>query len=64
MKANLLLFNLEEVVVKLQSERNFFKTQVEKLQIENKKLFVSNKNLSVEVKYLREKLKIKHTSLV
>ena len=60
----MLLFNLKEVVDNLQSERNFFKTQVEKLQIENKRLFVSNKNLSVEVKYLREKLKIKHTSLV
>ena len=60
----MLLFNLKEVVDNLQSERNFFKTQVEKLQIENKQLVDSYNNLSIKVKYLREELKIKHTLLV
>ena len=62
MKANFLLNNLKEVVDKLHAERNSFKTQVKKLQYENKKLIVSNKNLSIEVEYLKESLKTKHTS--
>ena len=58
-QANLLLINLKEIIEKLQSEKNYFKTQVEKLQIEKKQLITSNKNLSNELYCLKEDLKRK-----
>ena len=60
-QANLLLVNLKEVIGKLQAERNYFKTQVEKLQIEKQKLFVSNQKMSKKVKCLEEELKTTNT---
>ena len=56
-KANLLLINLKEVIDKLQSERNFFKTQTEKLQIEKQQLIILNKSLTNKVESLKGKLK-------
>ena len=53
-QANILLFNLKEVIDKLQAERNYFKTQVEKLQFEKKQLIISNKNLSNKVDCLEK----------
>ena len=56
-QANLLLVNLKEIIEKLQAERIFFKTQVEKkLQIEKKQLIRSNKNLSNKVNLLKKDL--------
>ena len=45
-QADLLLVNLKEVIGKLQAERNYLKTQVEKLQIEKQQLVVINQNMS------------------
>ena len=53
------MVNLKEIFEKLQTEKNYFKDQVEKLQIENKQLIISNKNLSNEVNCLKEDLKRK-----
>ena len=50
---------MKEIIEKLQAEKNYFKTQVEKLQIEKKQLIISNKNLSNEVNCLKENLKRK-----
>ena len=62
--ANILLVNLKEIIDKLQSERNHFKTQVEKLQFEKQQLIVSNKNLSNKVNCLEKTLKMELTLLV
>ena len=62
--ANILLTNLKEIIDKLQSERNHFKSQVEKLQLEKQKLIISNKNLSNKVSCLEETLKMKFALLV
>ena len=59
--ANLLLINLKEVIDKLQSERNFFKTQTEKLQIEKQQLIILNKSLTNKVESLKGKLKTKYS---
>ena len=56
-QANLLLFNLKEVIGKLQDERNYFKNQVEKLKIEKQQLTISNQKMSKKVKCLEEQLK-------
>ena len=56
-QANLLLINLKEVIGKLQAERNYFKIQAEKLQIEKQQLVISNQNLSKKVVCLEEELK-------
>ena len=63
-QANLLLVNLKEIIEKLETERNYFKNQVEKLQIEKKQLIISNKNLSNEVNCLRDDFKRKLSLLV
>ena len=60
----MLLVNLKEVIGKLQAERNYFKTQVEKLLIEKKQLIVSKQNLSKKVKFLEKELKTTTTLLV
>ena len=56
-QANLLLNNLKEVIDNLQAERNYFKTQVEKLKKEKLQLTISNQNMSKKVKCLEEELK-------
>ena len=56
-QADLLLVNLKEVIGKLQAERNYFKTQVEKLQIEKQQLIVINQTMSKKLKCLEEELK-------
>ena len=53
----MLLINLKEVIDKLQAERNYFKNQVEKLQIEKQQLVISNHNLSKRIVCLEEELK-------
>ena len=55
-QANLLLTNLKELIEKLQSEKNFYKTKVEFLKIDNKRLYVVNKKLIEKVKCLEDKL--------
>ena len=55
-QANLLLTNLKEVIEKLQSEKNFYKTKVEFLKIDNKRIYVVNKKLIEKVKCLEDKL--------
>ena len=59
-QTNLLLNNLKLIVDKLQSEKAYFKTQVEKLEIEKKQLIISNKSLTNKVdmleKYLQKKV--------
>ena len=63
-QANLLLNNLKEVIDNLQAERNYFKTQVEKLKKEKQQLSISNQNMSKKVKCLEEELKTTTTLLV
>ena len=53
-KANVLLMNLKEIIDKLQSEKSHFKTQVEKLTTEKKRLVVSNKNLTNKISMLEK----------
>ena len=60
-QADLLLVNLEDVIGKLQAERNYFKTQVEKLQIENKQLFISNQKLKKKLVCFRFEKELKFT---
>ena len=55
-QANLLLTNLKEVIEKLQSEKNFYKTKVEFFKVDNKRLNVVNKKLIEKVKCLEDKL--------
>ena len=57
--ASLLMGNLKEIIEKLQAEKNYFKNQVEKLQVEKKLLVVSNKNLLNEVNCFKEHFKRK-----
>ena len=54
----------KEILDKLQSEKAFFKTQVEKLTIEKKQLAISNKNLRNRVNMLEKDLKTKALLLV
>ena len=58
-QANLILMNLKQLIDKLQSEKAYFKTQVEKLKIEKKQLIVSNKNLTNKVNMLEKDLQSK-----
>ena len=60
-QTNLLLMNLKSIVDKLQSEKAYFKTQVEKLEIEKKQLLVSNENLTNKVNMLEKDLQRKVT---
>ena len=60
-QANLLLINLKEIIDNLQTERNYFKIQVEKLQSEKQQLIISNKNLSNKVDCLEEKMQTEFT---
>ena len=61
-KANILLIDLKEVVNKLQSEKVYFKTQVEKLKFEKKQLMILNKNLKNKVNMIHKDLQIKKSS--
>ena len=58
-QASVLLINLKEIINKLQSEKNYFKTQVVKLQVEKKQLVISNKNLINKVNMLEKGLQSK-----
>ena len=58
-QTDLLLMNLKSIINKLQSEKAYFKTQVEKLKIEKKQLLVSNKNLTNKVNMLEKDLQKK-----
>ena len=58
-QTNLLLKNLKLIVDKLQSEKAYFKTQVEKLEIEKKQLVISNKSLTNKVDMLEKCLQRK-----
>ena len=55
-QAHLHLESLKEIVKKLQSERNYYKSKVELLKVENKRLGTSNKSLINKVKCLEEKI--------
>ena len=52
-----MLVNLKEVISKLQAEKNNFKIQVEKLQVEKQQLFLSNQSLLKRVKCLEKEQK-------
>ena len=56
-QANVLLLNLKEIIDKLQSEKAYFKIQVEKLKIEKKQLIILNKNLTNKVSMLEKDMK-------
>ena len=58
-QASVLLINLKEIINKLQSEKNYLKTQVVKLQVEKKQLDISNKNLTNKVNMLEKGLQSK-----
>ena len=58
-QASVLLINLKEIINKLQSEKNYFKTQVVKLQVEKKQLVISNKKLTNKVNMLEKGLQSK-----
>ena len=58
-QASVLLINLKEIINKLQSEKNYFKTQVVKLQVEKKQLVFLNKNLTNKVNMLEKGLQSK-----
>ena len=58
-QASVLLINLKEIINKLQTEKNDFKTQVVKLKVENKHLIISNKNLTNKFNLLEKELKNK-----
>ena len=58
-QTDLLLMNLKSIINKLQSEKAYFKTQVEKLNIEKKQLIISNKNLFNKVNMLEKHLQTK-----
>ena len=45
------------MIGKLQAERNYFKTQVEKLQIEKKQILILNQNLSNRLVCAEKELK-------
>ena len=59
-QTNLLLNNLKIIFDKLQSEKAFIKTQVEKLKIENNQLTILNKTLKNKVNVLGDELQRKN----
>ena len=59
-----MLENLKEIIEKLQTEKSYFKTQVEKLKIEKNQLAVSNKSLASKVDSLQKELQRKNLVLV
>ena len=61
-QVDILLTNLKSIIDKLQLEKDYFKTQIEKLKIEKNKLVISNKNLSNKITILEESLQ-KNVSL-
>ena len=58
-QASVLLINLKEIIIKLQSEKKNLKTHVVKLKDENKQLITSNKNLTNEIYLLKKNLQSK-----
>ena len=53
--------NLKSIVDKLQSEKAYFKTQVEKLKNEKKQLVILNKSLTNKVDILEKDLQRKNS---
>ena len=51
-----MLSNLKEIIENLQTQNVYFKSQMEKLQVENKNLTVSNISLTNKVKRLEGKV--------
>ena len=51
--------NLKSIVDKLQTEKAYFKTQVEKLKFEKKQLIIINKNLTTKINILEKDLQKK-----
>ena len=58
-----MLENLKEIIKKLQTEKSYFKTQVEKLKIEKNDFAVSNKSLAIKVDSLQKELQRKNLTL-
>ena len=58
-QTNLLLTNLKSIVDKLQSEKAYFKTQVEKHKFEKKQLIIINKNLTTKINIFEKDLQKK-----
>ena len=58
-QASVLLMNLKEIIIKIQSEKNYLKTQVVKLKVENKQLITSNKNLTNKIYLFKKDLQSK-----
>ena len=63
-QANFLFANLKEIIEKLQKEKNYLITQVEKLQIEKSQIAISNKSLINKVELLQIELRRKTLPLV
>ena len=55
-----MLSNLKEIIENLQTQNVYFKSQMEKLQVENKNLTVSNISLTNKVKRLEGKVQSKN----
>ena len=58
-QTNLLLNNLKLIVDKLQSEKAYLKTQVEKLKTEKEQLVISNYNLTNKISMLEKDMLVK-----
>ena len=58
-QTNLLLNNLKLIVDKLQSEKAYLKTQVEKLKTEKEQLVIPNYNLTNKISMLEKDILVK-----
>ena len=56
-QTNLLLNNLKLIVDKLQSEKAYLKTQVEKVKTEKEQLIISNYNLTNKISMFERDIK-------
>ena len=59
--ATVLLNNVKEIIDKMQLEKAYFKTQVEKLKNEKKQLVILNKSLTNKVDILEKDLQRKNS---
>ena len=55
---------MKDIIEKLQTEKNYYKTQVETLQIEKNQIAISNKYLMNKVDSLKKELQRKTFMLV
>ena len=58
-QASSIIKNLKQLIDKLQSEKSYFITQVEKLKMEKKQLTFSNKSLTIKINMLQKDLQRK-----